>query len=215
MRELVLALVAACAFTGVGAAEPEFEQLPITGMYKVTEADGTVRYLSSNRRFVFVGKMYDLWQGDTMEAGVAVSQKFDWNRNGVSIEKISFPLGDGTGTKTIFIAPECDDCKELLRYAYAMGETDLNVVLLASSEAGQKTNSAIWCAKDRAKLLRSVYLDGKTPKPSDISSACDRFGLMLAEQAALLFGVGQLPLFVDENGNGHAGEAAIYAMNRK
>lgn len=215
MRALVLGMIALCGALGANAEEPAFEQLPITGMYKVTEADGTVKYLSSDRRFVFVGKMYDLWQGDTMEAGVAVSQKFDWNRNGVSIEKISFSLTDGVGKKTIFIAPECDDCKELLRYAYAIGETDLNVVLLASSEAGQKTNSTVWCAKNRAELLKSVYLDGKTPTAADIHSACDRFGLMLAEQAALLFGVGQLPMFVDEHGNGHAGEAAIYAMTRK
>jgi hypothetical protein len=188
------------------------ERLPISGLVKVTESDGTVKYMSDDRRFVFVGKMYDLWKGDVLEAGVAVSQKIDFNRNGVSIEKIGFPVGSVYGRNTLFIAPECQDCKDLLRAALETKGDDLNIVLLSSTQKGSEQNSLVWCSKDRVEGLRTIYLDGNMPSRSDINMSCDRFGLMLAEQAASVFGIGQLPMFVDSEGNGFTGEQAIYAV---
>lgn len=191
------------------------ERLPIQALYKVTEADGSVKYLSDDQRFVFVGKMYDLWQGEAMTAGVGPSRKINLNRNGVSIEKIAFPLGDRFGDRTLFIAPECEDCRGLLRLALETNPEDLNVVLLAGSEAGRRDNDLVWCSKNRVNGLRTVYLERKEPQESEINRECDRFGLMLAQQAAMVFGIGQLPLYVDAEGNGHVGESAIYAVSKK
>jgi len=191
------------------------ERLPIQALYKVTEADGSVKYLSDDQRFVFVGKMYDLWQGEAMTAGVGPSRKINLNRNGVSIDKIAFPLGDGFGDRTLFIAPECEDCRGLLRLALETSPEDLNVVLLAASEAGRRDNDLVWCSKNRVDGLRTVYLERKEPQKSEINRECDRFGLMLAQQAAMVFGIGQLPLYVDAEGNGHVGESAIYAVSKK
>lgn len=197
------------------ATSARVERLPIQALYKVTEADGSVKYLSDDQRFVFVGKMYDLWQGEAMTVGIGPNRKINLNRNGVSIEKIAFPLGDGFGNRTIFVAPECEDCRGLLRLAMETNPEDLNVVLLAASEAGRRDNDLVWCSKNRVDGLRTVYLEKKEPRPIDINKECDRFGLMLAQQAAMVFGIGQLPLYVDAEGNGHVGEAAIYAVSKK
>jgi len=196
-------------------ATAEIEQLPITGLMKVTEADGTVKYLSTDRRFVFVGNMYDLWKGDALAAGVTTDQRIEWNRNGVSVEKISFSAGSTVGKNTIIVAPECQDCKYLLTLALETVKDDLNVVLLSSSKAGSRENALVWCSKDRLKGLRAVYFEGKEPAADDININCDQFGLMLADQAAQLFGIGQLPMFVDSNGNGYTGEQAIYAVSNQ
>ena len=197
------------------ASTARVERLPIQALYKVTEADGSVKYLSDDQRFVFVGKMYDLWQGEAMTAGVGPSRKINLNRNGVSIEKIAFPLGEGFGKRTLFIAPECEDCRGLLRLALETNPENLNVVLLAASEAGRRDNDLVWCSKNRVDGLRTVYLEKKEPQQSEINRECDRFGLMLAQQAAMVFGIGQLPLYVDAEGNGHVGESAIYAVSNK
>lgn len=192
----------------------EIEELPITGMMKITEKDGSVKYLSSDRRFVFVGTMYDLWRGEAITAGVETTQRIDWDRNGVSIEKIGFPIGKNFAAETLFIAPECDDCKALLRLALEKKKGQLNVVLLSSSTHGKWQNELVWCSKDRGHGLRTVYLEGQTPKASEIASSCDKFGLMLAEQASMLFGIGQLPMYVDAEGIGYTGEQAIYAVSQ-
>ncbi len=148
-----------------------------------------------------------------MSAGVGASKTIDINRNGVSIEKIAFPVGGSFGANTLFVAPECEDCKQLLKLALATKPNDLNIVLLASSEAGRRENAYVWCSKDRVAGLRTVYLDRQRPTQGDMNQDCDQFGLMLAEQAAVVFGIGQLPLYVDSEGIGHVGETAIYAVS--
>lgn len=191
----------------------KIELLPIDAVYKVTDAEGNVKYMSADQRFVFVGKMYDLWQGEAMTANVGVSRKINLKRNGVSLEKISFPIGDNIGDRTLFIAPECEDCSGLLELALKTKADNLNVVLLAASEAGHRNNAMVWCARNREQALRKVYLEKEQPGADELNDECDQFGLMLAEQAAMVFGIGQLPLYVDEKGVGHVGESAIYAVS--
>jgi hypothetical protein len=110
---------------------------------------------------------------------------------------------------TVFVAPECAPCVELVRDALRLSASRrarFRLVLLDSSTAGAHANRLIWCAKDKVEALRSVYLDGKAPasfaRPGD---ACDQFGLYQAKEAAKLFGVAQLPLIVDAAGLGHVG----------
>lgn len=204
---------------GAGVAESSLdaasiEALPITGMSRVTQEDGTIFFISTDHRFVFRGQMLDLWNGDTLDAGVEVSQRIEWNRNGVEIERIAMRTGARTGKFTMFVAPECADCRDLLRVALDRFPDDLNVVLLSSSKNGRRKNQLVWCAKDQVAALRKVYLDGGAPSKGDMKVECDQFGLMMAEQAAMLFGVGQLPMFVDENKFGYTGKGAILAVTK-
>lgn len=202
------------AMDGVaGSGATRTELLPIDGLHKVTQPDGSTLFLSTNRRFAFVGTMYDLWRGEALALGVAVSQRVELERNGVSLDKIAMPIGERLSDSTLFIAPECQDCKDLLAAAMKTTGGDLNVVLLASTQAGRRANSMVWCAKDRAAALRAVYLENRTPLDSS-EEGCDHFGLMLADQAAMLFGIGQLPMFLDRNGVGHVGQDAIMAVTR-
>lgn len=215
---VVLALgisVPAIGQNSQGSAWLGVEELPIEGMIKIVQEDGSLIYLSSNRRFAFVGTMYDLWRGEALELGVGISQRIDLERNGVSIRKIAIPVGDQWSTSTLFIAPECQDCKDLLAAALSLLDDDLNVVMLASSAEGRLDNAAVWCAKDRARALRSVYLEDTRPEQDELIGRCDRFGLMLAEEAAMLFGIAQLPLFLGEDGIGYVGADAIRAVTEK
>jgi hypothetical protein len=209
-----LSAVADTALDG-SVMNTRIERIPVGALIRVTEPDGTVRYLSEDRRFVFVGKMYDLWKGDVMTAGEEYNQQINWNRNGVSLEKIAVATGEVIGSKTLVVAPECEDCRGLLKLAMARHEGDLNVVMIASTPEGERANSLVWCSKDRVKGLKTVYFDRSEPRVGDMHQECDRFGLMMAQQAAVVFGIAQLPLYVDEQGNGHVGESAIYAVSNK
>lgn len=188
------------------------ERLPIDGMKRIVQEDGAVIYLSTNRRFAFQGTMYDLWRGEALELGVAVSQRLDLERNGVSIQRIGMRLGNDWSDSTLFIAPECNDCKELLRAAINLLDGDMNVVMLASSVEGRRANSDVWCARNQKRALKTVYLEGGSLDPDMVSEGCDRFGLLLAEEAAMLFGIGQLPLFLASDGMGYVGIDAIRAV---
>lgn len=210
---LIMALSASgMAQSGEGKGWLGVEELPIDGMIQIVQEDGNTIYLSSNRRFAFVGTMYDLWRGEALELGVSVSQRLDLERNGVSIRTIGMPAGDDWSQQTLFIAPECQDCKDLLEAALSLLEDDLNVVMLASSRQGRVDNAAVWCARDRAAALRSVYLENRRPAKEDLHITCDRFGLALAEEAAMLFGIAQLPLFLGQDGMGYVGKDAIRAV---
>lgn len=189
----------------------KIERLPITGMVKVSQPDGETYFISQDRRFVFKGEMFDLWTGEALTAGIEVEQRIDWDRNGVSIQKIGFPVGNSETKRALFIAPECQDCKDLLRVVIDKF-SGINIVLLASSEKGLFLNKLIWCSKDRTEALKTIYLDGMDVDSKNLHQECDQFGLMMADQAAKLFGIGQLPMYVDENGMGYTGERAIHAV---
>lgn len=190
--------------------ESSIEQLPITGMSKVTMSDGTTKYLSDNRRFVFVGKMYDLWQGGAIESGVELTSKVDLNRNGIKVSRMGFSIeGPVDENAVLFVAPNCPDCSELLKMVYELDDIPLSVVLLASTSDEHRTNAFVWCANDRAKVLKMVYVEKRFPERAEMNEECDRLGLMLAGEAAKLFGIAALPMLVSESGKGYVGKDAI------
>lgn len=201
------------AFTSHVSAEPSesrIEALPISGLSKVTMSDGSTKYLSDNRRFVFVGTMYDLWQGGTIEAGVQLNSEVNLNRNGIKVSKMGFSIeGPVDENAVLFVAPNCPDCSDLLRMVYELGDMPLSIVLLASTSEEHRNNAFVWCANDRAKALKMVYVEKTFPKRSEMNEGCDRLGLMLAGEAAKLFGIAQLPMLVSESGQGHVGKDAI------
>jgi hypothetical protein len=213
----VLALLAASLDAAAQSAEQrrttaagpaQVTRLPIAGLDRIVQPDGSVIYLSTDRRFVFRGEMTDLWTGD--DVGITTpTQRVDLARNGVRPEAISIAIGSAGPWLTAFVAPECAPCVELVRDALRLAssrQARFRVVLLDSSAPGAHANRLVWCAKDTSEALRSVYLEGKAPKtfarPGD---ACDQFGLYQAKEAAKLFGIGQLPLVVDASGVGHVG----------
>jgi hypothetical protein len=187
---------------------PAVTRLPITGLDRIVQADGSIIYLSSDRRFVFRGEMTDLWTGADL-AVAAPSQRIDLTRNGVRPESIGVAVGSRGPSLTVFVAPECPTCVEVVRDALrlaANGRARFRVVLLDSTPQGLHANRLVWCARDAAEALKAVYLEGRPPtsfaRPGD---PCDQFGLLQAKEAAKLFGIGQLPLIVDAQGVGHVG----------
>lgn len=212
------ALCIACLAVSVGAfaidvttaTQTNIEQLPITGIHKVTMSDGTVKFLSEDRRFVFVGTMHDLWNGGTLEAGVPLDSKVNLSRNGIEVNRMGFSLrGPVNENPVLFVAPDCEDCAELLKMVFALEKINISVVLLATTQTQHRMNAFVWCSNDRAKSLEMVYIGNQLPKRADMNEECDRLGLMLAGEAAKLFGIAQLPMMVSKEGNGYVGVDAI------
>jgi thiol:disulfide interchange protein DsbC len=198
------------------------EKLDIDGMSKVTLEDGSTFFISDNKRYVFRGEMVDLWSGTDISVE-ATSMKVNLNRNGVTTEKISLHFGYGNEELTVFIAPECPQCVDLVEMMMAdesLKRFRFNAVLLDSSREGKIANQVVWCAMDHKEALYSVYVEGKQPaSASAAGSDCDQFGLYLAKEAAKLFGIGQLPMIVNESGFGTVGvpeslDAAYYEGTR-
>jgi hypothetical protein len=168
-----------------------------------------VKYISDDRRFVFVGKMYDLWKGDAIEAGISVTQNIDFDRNGVSIEKIGFPVGASYGSNTLFVAPECESCATLIETMLdeaVLRKHRYRVVMLSATSEGDLSNRMVWCSDGKTEALRSIYVEGIVPTSlKSPESECNQFGLFLAQQAAMAFGIAQLPTIVEADGSAVAG----------
>ena len=91
--------------SAMAANGPRIEPLPSTGLLRVQSADGSVVYMSTDRRFIFRGEMTDLWTGADTAQGLP-SNQVDLDRNGVSIDRISLALGSGPQPITAFVSPE-------------------------------------------------------------------------------------------------------------
>lgn len=191
-----------------GVTPPGMVRLPISGMVRLTTPDGEVVYMSTNRRFVFRGEMTDLWTGQDVSLQLP-SMRIDLDRNGVDVHNISRRIGKGKDTITVFVAPECEDCRavvDALTSKEGLARYTSQVVLLETTADGAHANAVVWCSKDTVEALRSVYLEGKTPKSAAApGSECDQLGLEQGRAAARLFGIAQLPLVVDKTGMGHFG----------
>lgn len=209
----VLAMaVAGAAFAAKGA---RIETLPITGLLRVQLEGGSVVYLSADRRFVFRGEMTDLWTG--VDAAIELpSGRIDLDRNGVSIEAISLGVGRGPRRITAFVAPECEQCRDVLALMLepkALKDYSFRVVLLDTTPRGAKANAVVWCAADRVEALRAVYLEGRQPRSAaKPGTECDQFALEQGRAAARLFGIAQLPLLVGADGYGQVGVPASLAV---
>jgi hypothetical protein len=196
--------------TGVAAAAggPQVEPLPITGLMRVQMADGSVVYLSTDRRFVFRGELTDLWTG--VDAALELpSGRIDLDRNGVDLNRISLRVGRGSRPMTVFVAPECEQCRAVLQMMLepqALKDYTFRIVLLDTTPKGAMANAVVWCSKDPVEALRAVYLEGRQPASAAKAGApCDQFGLEQGRAAARLFGIAQLPLLVGADGMGHVG----------
>lgn len=190
------------------AGAGNIEKLDIKGLSKITLEDGTTFFMSDNKRYVFRGEMVDLWTGTDIAID-ETSTRVDLNRNGVTPETIGLQIGNGSQILTVFVAPECPQCVELVKMMMdegALGQYKFNAVLLDSSRQGQVANQVVWCSQDQSEALYSVYVEGKQPRSASTEGGdCDQFGLYLAKEAAKLFGIGQLPMIVNESGYGTVG----------
>lgn len=203
--------LAGAAYAANGA---RIEPLPITGVLRVQLDDGSVVYLSADRRFVFRGEMTDLWTG--VDAALELpTGRIDLDRNGVALEAISLGVGRGAQRITAFVAPECAQCRDVLTLMLeprALKDYTFRVVLLDSTPRGAKANAVVWCASDPVEALRAVYLEGRQPRSAaKPGTECDQLGLEQGRAAARLFGIAQLPLLVGADGYGHVGVPASLA----
>ena len=183
-----------------------FEKLPIDSLYKVTNPSGEVFYLSGDRRFVLRGgTLYDLRNGNDVASDLFVTNEVDLSRNGISVERMSFSTGVSAGNQTLFVAPGCVECGDAAKLATTVFPGDLNIVLLGASKRELEINRQIWCAENPMRSLSTWYEKRSIPGAAKVASECDTLGLMVADQAAKLFGIGALPFFVTAENEGITG----------
>ena len=184
------------------------EEIPIQGLLKVVTESGEVIFISKNRRFVFRGQMTDLWRGEAI--GVQPTQdRIDLDRNGVDAESISVSVGEGDRLLTVFVAPECETCASLVERMLerdTLSRHRYRIVMLSSSAEGELSNRLVWCSDEPDEAFRDIYIEGIVPsslKPP--ASDCNQFGLFLAQQSALAFGIAQLPTIATADGSAAVG----------
>lgn len=185
--------------------------MPIKKIKKIRFKDGVVVYASENLRYIFDGEFKDNWLGSNIET-LNEYQIEGFEGSGVNPEEISIPLTDGKKLRYLFLAPECLECKSLVRQIEAHPVLpkiyDFRVILLSSSSRGFDINTAIWCSKDKRKRLKSVYEGGQTID-NDNNSACNPLALMTSNTVAEAFGIPKLPAVMDDKGVVFSGKSEL------
>lgn len=193
------------------------EVIPIGNLYKVTDVYGATYFISENKRFIIKGEMKDLWNGSSVNQKI-VEDKLFWDRNNVQPDKISYKIGSGQKLLDVFISPDCIACNELLKAIYEpsnLSEYSFRIVMLAASKHGQRTNALVWCANDKKAALWQAYVEKVVPtSAAKKDEKCNQLPLRMANEAAVIFGIAELPVVIDQNSNAIVGVPDYLIVSR-
>tara|TARA_R110002051_G_scaffold185933_1_gene255310 strand:- start:18 stop:569 length:552 start_codon:yes stop_codon:yes gene_type:complete len=124
----------------------EIIPLPINGMSAIDNA-GQVMYASSNGRFVFIGQMYDLWKGTSLNSMGDIQQAATRiYLDGLQLhprDLNTVTFGNGPIDITIFTDPLCEHCHALANEAKAYQDdyTFYLVVVPALSDESERLSN--------------------------------------------------------------------------
>ncbi|MGP9797058.1 DsbC family protein [Halomonas sp. 86] len=177
--------------------------LPITALSAVNNA-GQILYSSGNGRFVFIGQMYDLWRGaslDTMEDIQQAATRIYLDKLQLHASDLnSVTMGHGPTEITIFTDPLCDHCHALAQElkAYLDDYTFYFVVVPALSDESEGLSKRIHCAKEPSQT-RDAYLTGTIEQLAQ-REPCDMEGYEKTLMAGDILGVNAVPFLIHEDG---------------
>lgn len=181
----------------------EIIPLPIQGMSAIDNA-GQVVYASSNGRFVFIGQMYDLWKGTSLNSMRDIEQAATRiYLDGLQLhprDLNTVTLGHGPIDITVFTDPLCDHCHALAEEAKAHVEeyTFYFVVVPALSNASEGLAKRIHCASD-ASQTTTALLNGTIELLAQRED-CDMEGYEKTLLAADVLGVDGVPFLIHQDG---------------
>jgi len=119
----LLMLTAADLTAAFGVQPPDNitakEELPIEGVSIVRTEQGDTYIISNDGRYIFQGRLYDVWNGekiDSVEKLERFSDRVDLDHLGVRKKKLfAFNLGSGDKEVHVFVDPRCHHCRELVK----------------------------------------------------------------------------------------------------
>ncbi len=95
------------------------ESLPIEGVNIVRTKQGDTYFVSDDGRYIFQGRLFDVWNGEEIESAKELkrlSDRVDLDHIGVDRDRLfAFDLGQGDKEVYIFVDPFCPHCHDLVK----------------------------------------------------------------------------------------------------
>lgn len=185
------------------------ERLPIDGVMLV-ESGGKTYIISSNGRFIFQGKLYDVIAGVVVDDIYNIEQvsRIDWAAQRIEPATDFRPLTVGQGEKIVYVFtdPLCPECRTL--FEALKSKPDLTktytfafILLPGVSDESKRATVQLACARDR----QSASIALLSGEPADIAALevdqpCDKTPLQRGMVTAKVLGITQIPSFVRHDG---------------
>lgn len=149
------------------------KELPIESVNIVRTEQGNTYFISNDGRYIFQGRLYDVWNGeqiDSVEKLERFSDRVDLDHLGVRKEKL-FSLNVGSGEKEVhvFVDPRCHHCRKLVRDIRSSGELREShvfrvVITPVSSEQSRNRARKLWqVAQQNATRALDAFVANTVP----------------------------------------------------
>lgn len=187
-----------------GAKPDAMVEFEVGKMYAI-EDGGQTHYMSQNGRYIFTGRLVDVWE----RREVTNIQQLAEGRDVMNLEKMglhpsrlnSVSLGRGPEEVTLFVDPACEPCHGLIRQARKVAEmsdkyTFHIVVIPALGDASHKLAQAFHCTSDKGRRLDALLKNTlhMLPQPEN----CDTSGYQLTLAAAEITGINGVPFLLNQ-----------------
>lgn len=191
----------------------DYETLKI-GDLIVGEKEGQIHFISGNGRYVFTGRMIDVWEQKEIRSADdlrATKDKVNLKNMGFIPENLNaFIVGQGNKQEvSIFIDPLCSFCDKLIKEARQIAASNNNyqfnfIVVPALGEESNVLAKAFYCSKDPVAAKVEALLNRKINELSQ-PETCDTSKYDLTLFAATTVGVTGVPYLIHPSGKRTAG----------
>lgn len=201
----VLFLVAPVAQANSPGAHNETTPLPVNGMMAAVK-NGKLAFVSSNGRFVFQGKVYDVWNGKDLETLDDVRHAYNY----MNLKKLDFradmlkPYVVGNGAKEVigFFDPYCPSCHLLIEDARKESEYTFKFIPIpVMGDASIKAIRFAFCSADKEKA-EEILMGKVKPEnlPDDEFPDCDTTAIAKRVVTTQILGLQGVPFMVRDDG---------------
>lgn len=191
----------------------DYETIKI-GDLIIGEKAGQVHFISGNGRYVFTGRMIDVWEQKEIRNADdlrATKDKVNLRNMGFTPENLNaFVVGQGHKQEvSIFIDPLCNFCDKLITEAREIAASNNNyqfnfIVVPALGEDSNVLAKAFYCSKEPVATKVDALLN-RTINELSQPETCDTSKYDLTLFAATTVGVTGVPYLVHPSGKRTAG----------
>ena len=150
------------------------EELPIEGVSIVRTKQGDTYIISNDGRYIFQGRLYDVWNGeeiDSAEKLKRLSDRVDLDHIGVSEDKLfAFDLGSGEKEVHVFVDPYCPHCHKLVKQIRASDELRESflfrvvVAPISSQKSRNRARKLAALARQNATQAIEAFVNNTSPE---------------------------------------------------
>lgn len=221
MRKSILAVIA--AITAIATAEAaqyskediareaskvkidNVIDLPIRGM-RAVESNGQIMFISTDGRFAFKGKMYDIWN----QSQYTSVSEIKANAFKVSLDKMridpttlnTVTIGDGPKETVIFLDPRCPYCHKLAKQTLALiDEYTFHFVFVSLlGPESEKNVAQVACAKNKEEVIPAMLSRSLDQIDLVPMNKCDTSKIVKSTTTSQILGISGVPYTISPNG---------------